>query len=56
MRKMLPEGAVRQKMTADGIQEDDINEYFLSDPVEPASNGDVLRYLEFILLSIYLLW
>jgi hypothetical protein len=40
MRKMLPEGAVRQKMNADGIPADDINDYFLSDPFEPASDGN----------------
>ena len=37
MRKMLPEGAVRQKMKADGIAEGDINKYFESDNAYQAS-------------------
>jgi hypothetical protein len=37
MRKMLPEGAVRQKMKADGIAEGDINKYFESDSAYQAS-------------------
>jgi hypothetical protein len=50
MRKMLPEGAVRQKMRTDGIHEDDINEYFSSDPVEPVSNGNFFFLLNYTLL------
>ncbi len=43
MRKMLPEGPVRQKMSVDGFSEEEIDAYFAGKPIPkkaaPAGGG-----------------
>lgn len=52
MRKMLPEGAVRQKMKADGVAEIDINKYLESDGANKSSEGKWKFFIHQVVIII----